>query len=38
MAALAGIITQVNANYELNKNLNVIPQGQTGLIHPHGRI
>ncbi|HTC49125.1 MAG TPA: carboxypeptidase-like regulatory domain-containing protein [Candidatus Aquilonibacter sp.] len=29
MAALAGIITQVNANYELNKNLNVIPQGQT---------
>jgi hypothetical protein len=28
MAALAGIITQVNANYELNKNLNVIPQGQ----------
>ncbi|MGA3350343.1 MAG: hypothetical protein ABSC33_15060, partial [Candidatus Sulfotelmatobacter sp.] len=29
MAALAGIITQVNANYELNKNLNVIPQGET---------
>ena len=28
MAALAGMITQVNANYELNKNLNVIPQGQ----------
>jgi hypothetical protein len=28
MAALAGLITQVNANYELNKNLNVIPQGQ----------
>jgi hypothetical protein len=27
MAALAGIITQVNANYELNKSLNVIPQG-----------
>jgi hypothetical protein len=29
MAALAGIITQVNANYELDKNLNVIPQGLT---------
>jgi hypothetical protein len=28
MAALAGIITQVNANYELNKSLNVLPQGQ----------
>lgn len=28
MAALAGLITQVNANYELNKNLNVIPQGE----------
>jgi hypothetical protein len=28
MAALAGIITQVNANYELNKSLNVIPQGE----------
>jgi hypothetical protein len=28
MAALAGIITQVNANYELTKTLNVIPQGQ----------
>ena len=28
MAALAGLITQVNANYELDKNLNVIPQGQ----------
>src|ERR1700691_627036 len=28
MAALAGIITQVNANYELDKNLNVIPQGE----------
>jgi hypothetical protein len=27
MAALVGIVTQVNANYELNKNLNVIPQG-----------
>jgi len=27
MDALAGIITQVNANYELDKNLNVIPQG-----------
>jgi len=26
MDALAGIITQVNANYELDKNLNVIPQ------------
>jgi hypothetical protein len=28
MAALAGLITQVDANYELNKNLNLIPQGQ----------
>jgi hypothetical protein len=28
MAALAGIITQVNANYELTKNLSVIPQGE----------
>ena len=28
MAALTGLITQVNANYELDKNLNVIPQGQ----------
>ncbi len=28
MAALAGIITQINANYELSKTLNVIPQGQ----------
>ncbi len=28
MAALAGLITQVNANYELDKNLNVIPQGE----------
>ncbi len=28
MAALAGIITQINANYELTKTLNVIPQGQ----------
>lgn len=28
MAALAGLITEVFANYELNKNLNVIPQGQ----------
>jgi hypothetical protein len=28
MAALAGIITQVNANYELTKSLSVIPQGQ----------
>ena len=29
MAALAGLVTQVNANYELNKNLNVIPQGES---------
>ncbi|MGB8729718.1 MAG: carboxypeptidase-like regulatory domain-containing protein [Candidatus Sulfotelmatobacter sp.] len=29
MAALAGLVTQVNANYELNKSLNVIPQGQS---------
>jgi hypothetical protein len=28
MAALVGIVPQVNANYELNKNLNLIPQGQ----------
>ncbi|MGA8274539.1 MAG: carboxypeptidase-like regulatory domain-containing protein [Candidatus Sulfotelmatobacter sp.] len=28
MAALTGLITQVNANYELTKNLNVIPQGE----------
>jgi hypothetical protein len=28
MAALAGLIPQVNANYELNKNLNLIQQGQ----------
>ncbi|MGC2549006.1 MAG: TonB-dependent receptor, partial [Candidatus Sulfotelmatobacter sp.] len=28
MAALVGLVPQVNANYELNKNLNVIPQGQ----------
>ncbi len=28
MAALAGLVTQVNANYELDKNLNVITQGQ----------
>jgi hypothetical protein len=28
MAAMAGLIPQVNANYELNKALNVIPQGQ----------
>jgi hypothetical protein len=28
MAALAGLITQVNANYELDKNLNLITQGQ----------
>jgi len=28
MAALAGLITEVNANYELNKNLSLIPQGQ----------
>jgi hypothetical protein len=28
MAALAGLITQINANYELTKNLSVIPQGQ----------
>jgi hypothetical protein len=27
MDALAGIVTQVNANYELDKNLNVISQG-----------
>jgi hypothetical protein len=29
MAALTGMVTQVNANYELNKNLNVIPQGES---------
>jgi hypothetical protein len=28
MAALVGIITQVNANYELNKSLSVLPEGQ----------
>jgi Carboxypeptidase regulatory-like domain len=28
MAALVGLIPQVNANYELTKNLNVIPEGQ----------
>ena len=28
MAAMVGLITQVNANYELDKNLNVIPEGQ----------
>ena len=28
MAALVGIIPQVDANYELDKNLNLIPQGQ----------
>jgi hypothetical protein len=28
MAALAGLIPQVNANYELDKNLNLFPQGQ----------
>jgi Carboxypeptidase regulatory-like domain len=28
MAALAGIVTQINANYELTKNLSVIPQGE----------
>lgn len=28
MAALAGLITEVNANYELDKNLNRIPEGQ----------
>jgi hypothetical protein len=28
MAALAGLIPQVDANYELNKNLERIPQGQ----------
>jgi Carboxypeptidase regulatory-like domain len=28
MAALAGIITQINANYELTKTLSVIPQGE----------
>lgn len=27
MAAVAGLITQVDANYELDKSLNVIPQG-----------
>ncbi len=30
MAALAGIITQINANYELTKTLSVIPQGELG--------
>jgi hypothetical protein len=28
MAALVGLIPQVTANYEVNKNLNLIPQGQ----------
>ncbi len=28
MAALTGMITNVGSNYELNKNLNVIPQSQ----------
>jgi hypothetical protein len=28
MAAMAGLIPLVGSNYELNKNLNVIPQGQ----------
>ena len=28
MAALVGLIPQVNANYELNKSLNLIPEGQ----------
>jgi len=28
MAALVGLVPQVNANYELDKNLNRIPQGQ----------
>lgn len=28
MAALAGLVTEVFASYELNKNLNVIPQGE----------
>lgn len=28
MAALVGMIPQVGSNYELNKNLNVIPEGQ----------
>jgi hypothetical protein len=28
MAALTGLITQVTAEYELDKNLNVIPQGE----------
>lgn len=28
MAALAGLIPQVDANYELDKNLNLIPQGE----------
>ena len=28
MAALVGLIPQVNANYELDKNLNRIPQGE----------
>jgi hypothetical protein len=33
MAALAGLITQVTAEYELDKNLNVIPQGQLAPRH-----
>lgn len=28
MAALAGLVTQVNSNFELDKNLNLIAQGQ----------
>ena len=28
MAALAGLVTQVNSNYELDKSLNLIPEGQ----------
>jgi Carboxypeptidase regulatory-like domain len=28
MAAMVGLVTQVNSNYELDKNLNLIPQGQ----------
>jgi hypothetical protein len=33
MAALAGLVTQVTAEYELDKNLNVIPQGQLAPRH-----
>jgi hypothetical protein len=28
MAAMAGLVTQVTANYELDKNLNLIPEGE----------